>query len=740
MEAGTLAKRFAGEVRILGSQGRWIEALVPARKAAECDPTSVQAALELGVLLTKLGRLQEAEQELRRGLSLDPDSAPLLFSLSQNLLAEGRYSEGWPLYREKERVAGLSRGVPRNFPFPRWKGESLSGKHLVIFPEQGLGDQIQFVRFLPQLQRVASSITLLTWRSLERLFRANFPGVKIMAAEGNVEFQDPDYWAMLTDLPAACGLDLNAIPSDPYLISAAAWPSLGDGFKIGLKARGNPDHLNDKQRSLPAEYAAGLGERLPGRLISLEPEESGAADMADTAAIVDQLDLVVSVDTSVAHLAGAMGKPCLLLVPGFGPDWRWMVGRDDSPWYPHHRLFRGTTDGEWQGAVDRVVAEAEKLARASSQPVAAKGDAALAALMLRAKALRDEARFSEALDLMRRARRQAPDNPAPPNILGTMLSDVGRLDEAEMLQRRAVALRPDYAAFRYDLGITLLAQGRYDEGWPLYQARSEIPSLKIAFPKGIAKPRWRGEELAGKRLTIMPEQGFGDAIQFARFLPRLRERDAQVRLYVQPALVALFRSSFPGIEILAAEGQVRLGNPDFWTTLIDMAGPLGVAPHSLPRPPYLRTDRTWPALGDGFKIGLQTRGNPQHANDAWRSLPARDAEALRAALSGQVIDLDPASSGARDFADTAALILQLDLIVSVDTSVAHLAGALGKPCLLLVPGIATDWRWMRDRADSPWYPRHKLYRSALDGNWKLALERLVADADALRIALGGTAA
>jgi ADP-heptose:LPS heptosyltransferase len=483
-------------------------------------------------------------------------------------------------------------------------------------------------------------------------------------------------------------------------------------------------------RSLPDTYAAELRAGLPGTIVSLEPNESGASDMADTAAIMEQLDLIVSVDTSVGHLAGALGKPCSLLVPGFAPDWRWMQARTDSPWYPRHRIYRGDVDGNWEAAVARLIADAKAAAASvKSSPVPGKvSPNPVAQLLFRAEALRRETRYSEALDMARRAVKLVPDNAGPHSVLGTLLADVGRLKEAEQFERRAVALAPDYPAFRHDLALNLLAQGRYREAWPLYTARAEVQSLNGGFPRQVPSQRWRGESLEGKHIVILPEQGFGDQIQFFRFIPELQKRGGRITLFAKSPLISLFEANLPGVEVRSASGTVQLGRPDYWTTLVDMAGPLDVTLDSLTCPPYLHTDRLWPELPEGFNVGLCTSGNPRHPNDIRRSLAPEAATRLRAALPGHVIGLDPAESGARDFADSAALVQRLDLVVSVDTSIAHLAGALGKPVLLLVPGLATDWRWMRERDDSPWYPSHRLYRGALDGSWSAAIDRLLADA------------
>ncbi|MBW8742736.1 MAG: tetratricopeptide repeat protein, partial [Sphingomonas sp.] len=640
------AAQFIRQARGLVDQERWMDAVTLYRRAASEAPEDADVALYLGVLLSKLGHLPEGENELRRGIALAPNSAPLLFSLSLNLLAQGRYAEGWPLHRAKDGVPEFNRSLPRDFPFPRWNGEDLAGKRLVLFPEQGLGDEIQLVRFLPSLLARGAAVTLLTRNVLARLFRHSFPSVEIVVAQGAAEFDDPDYWAMLSDLPGLLGIKLDAIPAQSYLASPSAGPALGKGFNIGLKTRGNPNHVNDKRRSLPEELGERLRAQLAGNVISLEPEDSGAVDMADTAAIIEQLDLVVSVDTSVAHLAGALGKPCLLLVPGFSPDWRWMRERDDSTWYPEHRLFRGTVEGDWSGAIDRLVAEAQRRAapasisapRTAARPAPPKGS--LTDILLRGQALCAGGRYSEALDLFRKAARLAPDNPAPLHLLGVALLDVGRLKEAEQYQRRALALVPDHPIFQNSLSLNLLAQGRYREAWPLHEGRGQKSAEDIGFPVDVPCARWRGEPLRGKHIVVMPEQGFGDAIQFVRFLPRLQETGARITVFAAPALVDLFATSFAEIDVRPAAGDVRLGSPDYWTTLVDMMRPLDLTLEDVTAAPYLVTDRRWPAFPDPFTVGLVTSGNPKHVNDQRRSLPPDMAARLREGLPGAIVSLD----------------------------------------------------------------------------------------------------
>ena len=339
-------------------------------------------------------------------------------------------------------------------------------------------------------------------------------------------------------------------------------------------------------------------------------------------------------------------------------------------------------------------------------------------------------RIDDAVALARSGFARWPDQPESARVLGVMLTRIGALDEAEPLLRSALAGSPDHPDFQLALGLNLLAQGRYGEGWPLYRARGQATETGARLPNGLPFPRWEGEPLTGKAMLLLPEQGLGDQIQFVRFLPMLLAAGAQVSLLVQPALERLFRENFPDATIIPAAGQVKLPPSDVWSTLLDIPGLLGLDA-DFPLPPYLTSRLTWQRAPAGFKVGLATSGAANHNNDAWRSLPDEAAEQLAARLPGTVIPLDPAKTGANDFAETAAIVAQLDLVMSVDTAAAHLAGAMGKTCFLLLPGFATDWRWLRGRSDTPWYPEHRLYRAGMDRDWTPVIDQVVHDAQAI---------
>ncbi|THD77004.1 MAG: tetratricopeptide repeat protein [Phenylobacterium sp.] len=325
-------------------------------EAAVRWPDAPQPHHFLGGLFRAQDRLDLAEAAYRRTLAITPGAAGTQRVLATLLLSQGRYAEGFALFEARHQHPTM-RKPP--LPFPEWRGEDVAGKRLLIWPEQGFGDQIQFARFAPILKARGADVTLICHKELVRLFDQSL-GVRVLAAEGAVEFPDPDYWVMQGSLAWRLGCTVETLPAQPYLHHLFAWRPFGAGFKVGLKAAGNPIHENDANRSLSPASRDAL-HRLPARMIGLDPVWTGARDFADTAAIVDQLDLVISVDTAVAHLAGAMGKPCWVLLPAIDTDWRWLRGRSDSPWYPSVRLYRQARGEDWGPVIDRVAADLQAL-------------------------------------------------------------------------------------------------------------------------------------------------------------------------------------------------------------------------------------------------------------------------------------------------------------------------------------------------------------------------------------------
>lgn len=363
---------------------RFDESEAAARAALELAPESPSAWSQLGVLLACVKREQEAEHCYRRALALDPEHAQARFNLAYVLLRQGRFDEGWPLLEARWQFDAFA----HTFTCPGWNGEPLHGKSIVIVLEAGQGDMIHFCRYAAQLKRRgARRVAVICHAALKRLF-ATLEGVDtVYAPDDAIPSDGWDYWTHPMRLPLLLGADASAAASIPYL---AAEPELArhwagqlpsQGLRVGLAWKGNPHFENDADRSLPSLRALAPLAAVPAHFVSLQkgPGEDEAMDppngmqlyaagpqlndFADTAAVIANLDLVISVDTAVAHLAGAMGKPCWLLLPDYRCDWRWMSERSDTPWYPSMRLFRQSRAGDWRPVIEAVARELALLRR-----------------------------------------------------------------------------------------------------------------------------------------------------------------------------------------------------------------------------------------------------------------------------------------------------------------------------------------------------------------------------------------
>jgi tetratricopeptide (TPR) repeat protein len=396
------------------------------------------------------------------------------------------------------------------------------------------------------------------------------------------------------------------------------------------------------------------------------------------------------------------------------------------------------------GAALFEIKDYEESARANRAAIAASPDFAQAHCNL-GNALHGLKRFDEAIAAYRRAVAINPDYVDGWANLGTCLHHNGAYGEAMMILRRAIALAPDHANAHSGLGILLLMHGDFAEGWEEYEWR--LRSSERKGPRFPVRP-WQGESLVGKHIYVQAEQGFGDTLQFARYVPLLARRARKVSLRVHQELVGLMRQSLPGVDIFGDRGDPEPFDCD--TALMSLPHFLKTRFETIPADtPYLTASADvvakWAARlapMQGLRVGVVWGGNPEHTNDKRRSLDAarlaplfeapgasfaslqfgpRAAElkALKGAAR-KVLDL---SRELGDFAHTAGAVMGLDLVISIDSSAAHLAGALGKPVWLLTSHVA-DWRWRLEREDNAWYPSMRLFRQQADEDWSPTIARV----------------
>jgi tetratricopeptide (TPR) repeat protein len=532
---------------------RFDEAIVTYRRAIELKPDFADAWANLGTSLHHGGEFDEGIASLRRAVALSPEHANARSGLGILLLMRGDLAEGWDEY--EWRLRSSERKGPR-FPEKPWQGENLAGKHIYVQAEQGFGDTLQFARYIPMLAARGARVSFRVHQELTGLLRESLPGINLIGDRGELPPYDCD--AVLLSLPRLFKTRLETIPAKvPYLRppapALARWTarlSALQGLKVGLVWAGNPKHTNDMRRSLELAMLAPVLS-VPGTsFVSLqvgpragdlkkarnrpriEDLSQSLTDFTESAAAIAALDLVITVDTSVAHLAGGLGKPVWVLLP-WVTDWRWMIEREDNPWYPTMRLFRQTRGENWDRNIARMVKDLAAVAGGDSAPLtpfkalgeqravvageimAAEAKSAVSpqikpeqkmssgqmlllaeqkrqrgfiadadelcrrilasepgnddALHMLSIILQQSGQLSHAIEYLQRAIAVKPDVPLYHANLGEMCRLAGRIDEAIAAARRALTLNPDYPGALNNLGIALFDQGKFEEALACYE-------------------------------------------------------------------------------------------------------------------------------------------------------------------------------------------------------------------------------------------------------------------------------
>lgn len=902
---------LGNHANLLRDQDRIEESLPLYREAVRLAPRHRPALTNLAAALSAWGRPDQQLMALAVAEDLEPGNPDIHWDKALALLMLGRIRDGLVEYEWRHR---RNQPPPRAYPEPVWKGEALDGRRILLHWEQGYGDVLQFLRFVPLVVAKGGKVVLEVQPGLKRLVE-HIPGV-VDVVEAPNALPPYDIWASLLSVPHILDIDERTLPADlPYIATppaaAEAWRKQlpkGKVPRIGLVWAGNPNVKNDRLRSprlgplLPLLALKGVewvflqqgdgrrdleGVKLPPNVIDLGTR---VRDFADTAAVMDQLDLVISSDTSTAHLASALGRPTWVLLH-YASDWRWGLG-ESTPWYPGVRLFRQQEFAHWDGVVDRVRdALVEKFALKVGKPAKAgargaakspapgnlatppallaeafelyqRGRPQLARMVGRAALMESpkradawcllgvverargdsaaaEAAYRMAIELMpgyadawfnlgnlHRGNRELPKaREAYQQVLAilpdhaqafSLISDVHRelqdLAAAEACARRAIALKPEFAEAWGHLGNVLNDLERFDEAAACYEHALQLPDFppETHYNKGVAlqragkvvesvacyrkilaakpqevnahynlataqmtlgefgegfreyewrlakpdlrprtypQPDWNGGDVAGKRILLYWEQGYGDTLQFLRFVPLLARRGARVILELQSGLKSLV-SNLPGVDAVIDAGET-LPEFDLHAPLLSVPARLGIGKQDFPADiPYLHVpadigqrwrQRLGPR-GQAPRVGIVWAGNPNVRSDRVRSprltplLPLFDVPGIewhilqqgdgrrdleRHPLPGRVHDI---ALEVQDFADSAAIMNELDLVISSDTSTAHLAAALGRPTWALLH-FAADWRWMLGET-TVWYPGLRAFRQKEPGAWAGVTERV----------------
>jgi tetratricopeptide (TPR) repeat protein len=357
---------LAGALRELG---RIDEADAAVGAAIKFNPQNARAYFNRAIVRTDQERFPEAIESYKNAIEIDPNYSIAHWSLGTLHLLLGDMTSGWREYQWRPSLAS-------RFARPPWKGEDLRGKTILLHAEQGLGDTIQFVRYIPMLVENGANVWLACQTELNALL-----GDTLQVLRPGQTIPQYDYHCSLLNLPMMFGTTAENIPAAIPYIKATQKQNKSAKFSVGLVWAGSKDHKDDARRSIRFEQLSPI-LHVPGvEFFSLQKSASSSqaagsgitdltaelSDFRDTAAIIANLDLVITVDTAVAHLAGAMGKPVWVLLARI-PDWRWMLQRSDSPWYPTMRLFRQQRRGDWNSPIALAVHELAKLAAPAFDP------------------------------------------------------------------------------------------------------------------------------------------------------------------------------------------------------------------------------------------------------------------------------------------------------------------------------------------------------------------------------------
>lgn len=832
---------------------------------------SERSLCNLSALFHVTGRVELADILTNEAYRRNPNFSQARWQKSMQAFRFQDYSTAWGLFKARIEMSPEATGI-KSHKFKPWMGEKTN---LILRKEQGVGDSIQMLRFLPELQRRTIKVFFDCESSLIPIVKSNFSDVETIDYEKFSPSQTDEY-AEVTLFGLGELLEISPInvPNHQYLtmdgmenIAIEQALSKLEGKKIGVVWSGNPLHHNDANRSLSPELFARAVSGVDAHIVLLQlPTMAGSASFfkpkqgyqvveinqqiknwQDTAIAISRLDAVVTVDTSVLHMAGALGVPTFALIPG-SPDWRWGVSGVKSYWYQQLNMYRQQKVGSWSIELDVLKSDLEsylldgcmrspsidtpqciktKIVRGYQDtnfyrdfdkknletesrelvskirvtPLSAdlweygaqlflshkKYEDAIAyaiggltirasyrLIMILVESYRQLRNYKEAMDVLdlassiyeidiehtylvkarikyesgdllgavdvfRSQCHKYPNNAKNWSNYAFALKEAGHFKHAVEIYEKAHAMDKNDQSILWNMANLYLLIGDYSKGLTYYESRWDVEEFPSKFPKELTQIKWNGKKLDGTLLVHM-EQGYGDAIQFIRYLSSAEQLVKQLVVKVDQSLLKLFVSS---MQLLGLDSRKTKFIVDFKDAgMVDAQIPLVSLPFILKKlnlsdPPYSSyyiDGKNSSKLQNNFlKVGLIWRGRDIQPHEKKRNFSLADLQELMKIPGCEFYtfqkDLYPGekeqinelgltnmSEGLTSFYETSLRLADMDLVISSDTAMAHLAGAVGIKTWVALCKVP-DWRWGTVSASTPWYQSVRLFRQSRYGEW-----------------------
>jgi len=755
------------------------------KKAITINPMLAGTFYNIGNLYYRKHQYDQAFKYFKHCIAIKPDYKNAHFHLSFTLLIQGDYLNGFKEYEWRLRRGPFTGDL---FNQPLWDGKPALDKSLFVYSEQGFGDNFHFCRFLTMIAGKVKYLFFGARTEQVRLFKT-IPGVDHVIGQGE-KLPQFDLHCSLLSLPYLLQTSLQTIPCNiPYVfpdileqdtpLNEMIEKQANGLLRIGIVWGGNPENKNDHNRSIPLSTMARLFSMKGIRWFSfqkglhtkaIKEYETQVVDLSkyfndfyDTALGLCQMDLLISVDTSVAHLAGALGIPVWLLIPP-QPDWRWFLDQSDSPWYPTCHIFRKTDkDHDWQNVIEQVIqaihemishtpnswtkacfneglqhfhAKNDLLARVSFQKVISRYPISWEAENNLSGLFSKQGHRHNAILYGQRACRRQTQNVHLWTHLAKQYIQCGHFDKAIICYRQAQQLR-DFtdARINYDTGHLLLLKGHWDEGLQWYEYRRQCDIIPERRQYDI--PHWDGKPFPNKTLLLYSEFQGQSFIMYLRFAPLLKELGGTVVLESTPGMYRLAMNTlsvdrifyFPNNQdsesVSAFDIQASLESLPYLLNIPKEAIPHD-QPYLQPNIKFIPLERFIQSRAQKMKIGVswfsEIADISKYLQIILQLLPIFDLDDIsffhighNPLLSIETIDIPDnlidLSAFLDDSHDFASAIAQMDIIFSFDNIVGHLAGAMSKPVYMVIQKLH-NWYWYLHTKQSEWYRSMTLFRAS----------------------------